>query len=147
MALRRKSKPWRKRDLGGRQSVFSRASRLAILLEPYHSSPGKRLIKTPKLYFADSGLLIYLLGFTSWAAVIQNAVWGALWENLVVAEAWRYFLSAGNRPIACRSASIAPRRAANSVSICCASSRIMPGLNAVFLCYPLAPRRSPSFRR
>ncbi|HRZ08106.1 MAG TPA: ATP-binding protein [Candidatus Competibacteraceae bacterium] len=74
------------------------ASRLVILLEPYHRSPGKRLIKTPKLYFADSGLLIYLLGFTNWAAVIQNAAWGALWENLVIAEAWRYFLNAGRRP-------------------------------------------------
>ncbi len=46
------------------------ASRLVILLEPYHRSPSKRLIKKPKLYFADSGLLIYLLGFTNWAAVI-----------------------------------------------------------------------------
>lgn len=37
------------------------ASRQIFLLEPYHSSAGKRLIKTPKLYFWDSGLLTYLL--------------------------------------------------------------------------------------
>ena len=62
------------------------ASRQLFLLEPYHSSASKRLIKTPKLYFTDSGLLIYLLGFPDWQAVIKNAAWGALWENLVTVK-------------------------------------------------------------
>jgi len=74
------------------------ASRQLFLLEPYHSSAGKRLIKTPKLYFTDSGLLIYLLGFPDWQAVIKNAAWGALWENLVISEVHKYFLNAGKRP-------------------------------------------------
>lgn len=74
------------------------ASRQIFLLEPYHTSAGKRLIKTPKLYFADAGLLTYLLGFTHWAAVLQNPLWGAVWENLVVSEVWKHFLNRGQRP-------------------------------------------------
>lgn len=62
------------------------ASRQIILLEPYFSSVGKRLIKTPKLYFGDTGLLLYLLGFPSWDAVITHSSWGAIWENLVIGE-------------------------------------------------------------
>ncbi|MFP4501221.1 MAG: ATP-binding protein [Candidatus Hydrogenedentota bacterium] len=73
-------------------------SRQILLLEPYHSSAGKRLIKTPKLYFSDPGMLNYLLGFTEWEAVPRNAMWGALWENLVISEAYKYFCNSGIRP-------------------------------------------------
>jgi predicted AAA+ superfamily ATPase len=55
-------------------------------LEPWHVNPGKRLIKTPKLYFQDTGLLLYLLGFGAWSDVPSNPAWGAVWENVVVAE-------------------------------------------------------------
>jgi hypothetical protein len=74
------------------------ASRQIFLLEPYHSSAGKRLIKTPKLYFSDPGLLTYLLGFPNWEAVVRNAAWGAVWENLIVSEVHKYFLNGGKRP-------------------------------------------------
>lgn len=74
------------------------ASRQLFLLEPYHRSAGKRLIKTPKLYFADSGLLTYLLGFPDWTAVTQHAAWGAVWENLVISEVWKQFQNRGERP-------------------------------------------------
>lgn len=73
-------------------------SQQIFLLEPYHSSAGKRLIKTPKLYFSDSGLLTYLLGFPDWGAVTQNAAWGAIWENLVVSEVRKFFFNSGKRP-------------------------------------------------
>ncbi len=52
------------------------ASQQIFLLEPYPTSAGKRLIKTPKLYFDDPGLLTYLLGFAEWSAVTHNAAWG-----------------------------------------------------------------------
>jgi len=74
------------------------ASRQIFLLEPYHRSVGTRLIKTPKLYFADPGLLTYLLGFPDWSAVTQHATWGAIWENLVIGEVWKHFLNRGQRP-------------------------------------------------
>lgn len=74
------------------------ASRQVFLLEPYHRSAGKRLIKTPKLYFSDTGLLTYLLGFSDWDAVTKNAAWGAIWENLVIGEVMKHFQNRGKRP-------------------------------------------------
>ncbi len=76
------------------------ASRQILLLEPYHSNVGKRLIKTPKLYFADTGLLLYLLGFPSWESVIGHASWGAIWENLVIGEVHKLVsCRAGSTPL------------------------------------------------
>lgn len=74
------------------------ASQQLFLLEPYHSNLGKRLIKTPKLYFADTGLLIYLLGFSNLDALLQHAMRGAVWENLVVSEVRKHFQNTGKRP-------------------------------------------------
>jgi hypothetical protein len=74
------------------------ASQQIFLLEPYHTSAGKRAIKTPKLYFADTGVLLYLQGFPNWQAVLPNAGWGSIWENLVISEIRKYFLNAGKRP-------------------------------------------------
>jgi predicted AAA+ superfamily ATPase len=74
------------------------ASRQVFLLEPYHVNAGKRLIKSPKLYFSDPGLLTYLQGFANWDAVARNPVWGAVWENLVIGEVRKHFLNIGSRP-------------------------------------------------
>lgn len=64
------------------------ASGLILLLEPYHRSLGKRLVKSPKLYWNDTGLVAFLLGFASAEALWQNpASAGALFENYVV-EQW-----------------------------------------------------------
>ncbi|MCB9769406.1 MAG: ATP-binding protein [Candidatus Omnitrophica bacterium] len=73
-------------------------SRQVFLLQPYHSSAGKRLIKTPKLYFSDPGMLTYLLGFADWESVIRNAAWGAVWENFVIGEVHKHFFNMGKRP-------------------------------------------------
>ncbi len=74
------------------------ANRQVVLLEPYFRNVGKRLIKTPKLYFLETGLLIHLMGFTDWPAVVKNAAWGAIWENLVVSEVYKHFWNRGQRP-------------------------------------------------
>jgi len=74
------------------------ASRLIFLLEPWHRQRTKRLVKSPKIYFHDSGLLTYLLGFQRVEDVKTNAIWGAVWENLVVSEIQKFFLAAGRRP-------------------------------------------------
>ena len=73
-------------------------SRQVFLLEPYHTHGAKRIVKTPKLYFTDTGMLLYLLGFAQWDDVTRHAMWGAVWENLVVAEIRKYYLNAGRRP-------------------------------------------------
>ena len=74
------------------------ASQQIFLLEPYHRQRTKRLVKSPKLYFTDTGLLTYLMGFSSSAELPRHALWGAVWENLVVAEIRKSFLVRGQRP-------------------------------------------------
>ena len=61
-----------------------------VLLEPYHRSLGKRLVKSPKLYFADTGLAAYLAGFQSAGALLASPAIGAFWENHVVGQWIRY---------------------------------------------------------
>ena len=55
------------------------ASNQIVLLEPYHRSLGKRLAKLPKLYFTDTGLAAFLMGFQSAVALRQSPLIGALW--------------------------------------------------------------------
>lgn len=63
------------------------ASQQIFLLEPYHLNRGKRLIKTPKVYFQETGMLVFLLGFHHWSEVMASRYWGAIWENAAIAEA------------------------------------------------------------
>lgn len=55
-------------------------------LKPYFRNIGKRLTKTPKIYFHDVGLACYLLGYRSETDVANSPIRGALFENLVVAD-------------------------------------------------------------
>lgn len=62
------------------------ASYLVLLLPPYFRNFGKRLVKTPKLYFLDTGLAAALLGIRDAAALNLHPQRGALFETLVVGE-------------------------------------------------------------
>lgn len=62
------------------------SSYLIFLLQPYHQNFNKRLVKSPKLYFYDTGLLSYLLGIRSADEMILNRLKGSLFENLILAE-------------------------------------------------------------
>ncbi len=62
------------------------ASYLLTRLPPYHRNFGKRLVKTPKLYFLDTGLMAWLLGIHSAETLATHAQRGALFESLVVGE-------------------------------------------------------------
>ncbi len=66
------------------------ASYIVFRLPPYHTNYGKRLVKSPKLYFHDTGLAAWLLGVTEPVAMSIHPMRGALFENLMVAEYWRY---------------------------------------------------------
>jgi hypothetical protein len=66
------------------------ASNQVFLLEPYFRSLGKRLSKTPKLYFTDTGLAAYLMGFASADALWASREVGALWETHVVNQWLRW---------------------------------------------------------
>ena len=70
------------------QSWFSvlEQSYLVFRLPPYYKNFGKRITKSPKLYFYDTGLLCYLLSMQSEKDVINYYQLGALFENLIIAE-------------------------------------------------------------
>ncbi len=74
------------------------ASDQIFLLEPYHRQRRKRLIKAPKLYFSDTGLLVFLQGFRNPKDLPAHALWGAVWENLVVSEVRKRLLASGRPP-------------------------------------------------
>ena len=57
------------------------------LLPPWFVNSGKRLIKSPKLYFCDTGLACWLLGLRTAEQVRRDPLWGSLFENFVVLEA------------------------------------------------------------
>ena len=59
---------------------------IITLLEPYASNELKRLIKTPKLYFCDTGLCAYLSSWTSRDVLMNGAASGYYFENYVVGE-------------------------------------------------------------
>lgn len=63
------------------------ASYLVMLLPPYFVNSRKRLTKTPKLYFMDTGLACYLLGIESAEQLARDKMRGAIFENFVVMEA------------------------------------------------------------
>ena len=58
----------------------------AYLLRPYHSNVTKRLVKTPKLYFLDTGLCAYLTEWTTPETLSAGALSGAILETYVVGE-------------------------------------------------------------
>lgn len=62
------------------------ASYLVVRLQPYHRNFGKRLVKTPKLYFLDTGLMAWLLGIHSADALATHAQRGQLFESFIVSE-------------------------------------------------------------
>ncbi len=62
------------------------ASGLVYLLEPWHSNLTKRLVKTPKLYFLDTGLASYLTGWSTPLTLESGAMSGAILETWVVSE-------------------------------------------------------------
>ena len=62
------------------------ASYIVFLLRPHFSNFNKRMVKTPKLYFIDTGLAAWLLGVREQEQLNFHAQRGALFENLVVTE-------------------------------------------------------------
>jgi predicted AAA+ superfamily ATPase len=62
------------------------SSYITFQLYPYHKNFSKRVVKTPKLYFYDTGLLAYLLKIKTREMLVTHPVKGALFENMIVAE-------------------------------------------------------------
>ena len=73
------------------------ASYVVALLAPYHRNFGKRLVKSPKLYFLDPAIAAYLTRQPGPEAAIAGSMGGALFEGLMVAEAIKAFSGLGKR--------------------------------------------------
>jgi predicted AAA+ superfamily ATPase len=74
------------------------ASHLITLLSPYHRNFGKRLVKTPKLYFLDTGLLCWLLRIASPEDLQIHPARGAVFETWVVSETLKHRYNLGLPP-------------------------------------------------
>jgi len=71
------------------------ASFIIYRLSPYYRNFGKRLVKTPKIYFVETGLAAWLLGIETEEQAMRDPLHGALFENLVVMDALKTRMNAG----------------------------------------------------
>jgi predicted AAA+ superfamily ATPase len=74
------------------------ASRVVYLLSPYYSNLGKRITKSPKVYFIDIGLACNLAGVRDEAHLFNGPMAGHLFENFCIQETVKYFLGRGEQP-------------------------------------------------
>ncbi len=62
------------------------SSYIIYQLPPWHNNMNKRIIKSPKVYFYDTGLLCYLLGIKTELALKKNKAYGSIFENWLISE-------------------------------------------------------------
>lgn len=70
---------------------------MIFFLRPYFKNFSKRIVKSPKLYFYDTGLACHLLGIRSPEELSRHWARGALFENLIIADLAKDFSNAGQR--------------------------------------------------
>ena len=83
--------------LGSWLSILE-ASYIVFRLPPYYRNLGKRLVKSPKIFFSEVGLAAYLLGIQKADQVEQHPLFGNLFENMVVADRLKRKLNQGMEP-------------------------------------------------
>jgi predicted AAA+ superfamily ATPase len=71
------------------------SSGLVYLLEPYYNNLGKRMVKAPKLYFLDTGLACWLLGWNTPEQLTHGAMWGHIFESFVFEEILKSYYNDG----------------------------------------------------
>jgi uncharacterized protein len=74
------------------------ASYLMFTLQPHHKNFSKRLIKSPKIYFYDTGLACSLLGIESEAQLRSHYLRGGLVENLIISELMKNYYNLNRKP-------------------------------------------------
>lgn len=74
------------------------SSYIIFRLQPYYTNVRKRLTKTPKLYFHDTGLLCHLLGIRDVNALVCHPKFGDIFENLIISETAKRHYNAGHDP-------------------------------------------------
>lgn len=73
------------------------ASYIIFLLPPYYKNFGKRITKSPKIYFYDTGLISYLTGIKSFELYNQGPLAGQLFENYIISEILKKLKSAASQ--------------------------------------------------
>ena len=73
------------------------ASYIVFQLRPWYSNTSKRLVKSPKLYFYDVGLVSYLIGLETELHVARDPLRGNLFENMAIVEALKYRYNRGKK--------------------------------------------------
>lgn len=73
-------------------------SNIICLLEPYYKNLGKRIVKSPKLYFLDTGLACYLAGIQSAKDLRSSGLLGAFFETHALAQVVRWHTNQGKKP-------------------------------------------------
>jgi predicted AAA+ superfamily ATPase len=92
------------RDVGVSQPTIKtwinvlQASGIITLLQPYYNNQTKRLVKSPKLYFMDTGLCSYLTGWLNEDVLERGAMSGAILETWVISEIIKSYLHHGRKP-------------------------------------------------
>jgi len=71
------------------------SSGIVYLLEPYYNNLNKRMIKTPKLYFLDTGLCCWLLGWNTPDQMVNGAMWGHIFESFIFSEVLKSYYNDG----------------------------------------------------
>ncbi|WP_305042491.1 ATP-binding protein [Geoalkalibacter sp.] len=74
------------------------ASYLVFLLRPHHANFNKRLVKSPKLYFFDTGLVAWLLGIQSPEQLETHPLRGNIFETFILAELMKASFNRGEKP-------------------------------------------------
>ena len=73
-------------------------SGVVFLLRPYHRNFSKRIVKTSKLYFVDTGLLCFLLSIRSPQELIGHPQWGSIFETFVISEFYKKMCHVAEEP-------------------------------------------------
>lgn len=82
-------------DTSKRWLAVLEKSDVIFYLRPYSNNLLKRTVKTPKLYFFDTGLVVYLTRYTSPEITSAGAINGAILENYIVAEIMKTYQNSG----------------------------------------------------
>ncbi len=70
-------------------------SGLIFILPPYFNNFSKRVVKTPKIYFADTGILCHLLSIRNVEHLKTHPLLGGIFENFMIAECYKRFYNLG----------------------------------------------------
>lgn len=71
---------------------------IVLLVQPFSNNALKRVIKAPRMYFADTGVCAHLMGWGSPMVLENSAMSGAFFETWVVSEIYKSYLNAGKKP-------------------------------------------------